>query len=278
MDFVAKTSVGSAGVNLNGSTAANNGTAVSLITTGSTITLAAGNNDVHGSVAISGISVSNVTQNSAVVHWTTSVPATSSVAYGSSIAYGFNAGSPGLATTHAVQLQTVFAGATIVHFSPSSIDAAGNSGIAADQTFKTSGYTVGVTVLSSGSRIVRGARVSVDGQTAITDSSGNAIVADVAPGVQKLKVNGGRTQFVAVQAVTGTAATQVQKFTVTAQSSPLVWYIVGGTVLLIVLVTGIVRYKRRAIIKAKAEQAGKEQKLEEALEHTEAKRKKPAKR
>jgi len=85
---------------------------------------------------ISNVQVVNITDSSALVTWDTDVPASSDATYGPTIAYGSTALTPGLVTSHAVQLNGLLR-STLYHFFVTSIDASSNAASGADGTFTT---------------------------------------------------------------------------------------------------------------------------------------------
>jgi hypothetical protein len=92
---------------------------------------------------ISNVAVVRVTSSSAIITWTTSEPATTQVEYGVTTAYGSLSGNTTLVQSHS-QLLTGLARGTTYHFRVRSIDAAGNTSVTADQTFRTArGYRYG---------------------------------------------------------------------------------------------------------------------------------------
>ncbi|MEM3738881.1 MAG: fibronectin type III domain-containing protein [Thermoplasmata archaeon] len=99
-------------------------------------TLSDGGNDTSPPV-ISNVAVSNITQDSATVTWTTDEPSTSVVEYGLDTNYGESADGPDGVTFHTVVL-TGLTPATTYHFRVSSKDAVGNTAESDDYTFTTS--------------------------------------------------------------------------------------------------------------------------------------------
>ncbi len=87
---------------------------------------------------ISNIQVTNITETSALVTWSTNEPSTSDVFYGTTVSYGFTANTTGYVTTHAVQLNGL-SPLTGYHFFVRSSDVAGNTTNSSDGTFTTSG-------------------------------------------------------------------------------------------------------------------------------------------
>jgi len=234
--FSAKTASGSATLNLSGSTVARAGAELETGADSAVVAFSA-NGVLANKVSITGISVTDVTVNSATVRWKTASPSTSSVDYGASAQYGLSAGSEQLTTDHVVKLAPVFGGHAIVHFAVTSRDASGSAGTSDDNSFTTAGYTISITVKSKDGKPLSGASVRVgdDAAKAKTDSSGVAVVDNVAPGNQKVVVNGGKAQFITVKSVRGAKAADVQKFALTAAPNSLLPRLLLG--LFVVLVT-----------------------------------------
>lgn len=82
------------------------------------------------------VGVNSVDLTSAIVTWTTNVPATSVVAYGTTSALGQAVSDPALTTSHHVVVSGLSAG-TVYHLQVSSADSAGNSASSADVPFVT---------------------------------------------------------------------------------------------------------------------------------------------
>ena len=85
---------------------------------------------------ISGLSVSAITNSTALITWTTNEPATSVVQYGTTTAYGQTAVDSILTTAHAVQLSGL-APVTTYNYRVRSTDGVGNERIGSNSTFKT---------------------------------------------------------------------------------------------------------------------------------------------
>lgn len=85
---------------------------------------------------ISNIQVSNITQTSATISWTTNENGDSVVNYGLDISYGSSAVGTTSTTTHPVNLSNL-ASRTTYHYKVSSTDNAGNKAESDDQTFTT---------------------------------------------------------------------------------------------------------------------------------------------
>jgi hypothetical protein len=99
--------------------------------------LVAGSGDIATGPSLSGIGASAVDGVSALVNWTTSIPADSQVDYGLSTAYGgTTVRNAAYVTSHSQPLSGLSAG-TMYHYRVRSRDAAGNQALSADQTFQT---------------------------------------------------------------------------------------------------------------------------------------------
>lgn len=85
---------------------------------------------------ISNIALSNITETSARVGWSTDEPSTSTVNYGQTPEYGSAQSEAALVTAHSVLL-TGLLGGTLYHFRVVSADASGNSAASTDQTLTT---------------------------------------------------------------------------------------------------------------------------------------------
>lgn len=86
---------------------------------------------------IQGVTVSGVTQTSAVVGWSTCSPASSSVSFGTTASYGTVVGSATLSATHSVMLSNLTPG-TLYHLAVSDADSTGTIVSGKDLTFTTS--------------------------------------------------------------------------------------------------------------------------------------------
>jgi len=86
---------------------------------------------------ISGVDVSNITETSASIIWTTGEPATSQIEYGKTTSYGSTTPwDEGLVTSHSISL-TGLEPNTTYHFRVRSKDKAGNEALSGDYTFAT---------------------------------------------------------------------------------------------------------------------------------------------
>ena len=91
--------------------------------------------------SIIGTVASGITQNSAMISWTTNEPATSQVIYGTTTSYGSTwptTADPTLITSHNIQLSGLSA-STTYHFAVRSKDASNNLGTSSDYVFTTTG-------------------------------------------------------------------------------------------------------------------------------------------
>jgi hypothetical protein len=252
--FTSKASSGSAVVDLTGSSTARNGSEVAATIGSATISFSA-NGTAANKVAISDVKVTEVTVNGGTISWKTTVPATSSVDYGSNTHYGFSAGTDALTTDHSVKLKPVFAGSDTVHFVVISRDAAGNTGTSGDSTFTTLGYTISILASSKSGKALSGASVRVGNSAVVkADSNGVATVNDVAPGSQKVVVNNGMTQFIAVKALNGAKAADVQKFELTAEPRSLFAGVLFAIIVLVAAAALITWLWKERAIKTKAPQ------------------------
>ena len=87
---------------------------------------------------ITNIQVSNITQTTAKITWTTDEPATSQVEYGKTESYGNQTTlDPDLVTSHSVNLSGLTVN-TLYHYRVKSKDASNNLAVSADKTFTTS--------------------------------------------------------------------------------------------------------------------------------------------
>jgi hypothetical protein len=85
---------------------------------------------------ISGISISDITSDSAMINWATDMPAESLVDYGLTSSYGSSSGDSGLKTAHKIALQNL-APDTAYHFRVTSRNEYGFASSSDDHTFKT---------------------------------------------------------------------------------------------------------------------------------------------
>ena len=97
---------------------------------------------------ISGLAVTDVSQTSVKVSWTTDEAATSVVNYGTTVSYGSTASSSSMVTSHSVDLTGLSANTTY-HYSIQSADADGNTTETNDNTFVSSKASTTVTVTTT---------------------------------------------------------------------------------------------------------------------------------
>jgi hypothetical protein len=87
---------------------------------------------------ISGVTVSDITETTVIVSWTTDEAATSQVEYGPTISYGsITSLDPTLVSSHHVKLSGLTKGTTY-HYRTQSKDAEGNEAVSDDSMFTTS--------------------------------------------------------------------------------------------------------------------------------------------
>lgn len=100
------------------------------------VAITSGGTDAFGPI-ISNISVSDVTDSSAKINWTTDEDSDSTVYYGTTDSYGSGKSDTSQTTSHGVTLTSLSANTTY-HFSVVSVDASGNSTTESDFTFASS--------------------------------------------------------------------------------------------------------------------------------------------
>jgi beta propeller repeat protein len=94
---------------------------------------------------ISNIAVSNITNNSTIITWTTDQSANSLVDYGATVLYGNTASDPAMTTSHSITLTNLTMGMTY-HFMVTSTNGYGLTSFSGDNTFTTTGpITITVT-------------------------------------------------------------------------------------------------------------------------------------
>lgn len=188
--FKAKASSGTAAIAFaSGSGVASNGTAILGATTGATVALKpvppaapaapAPPKDTTPPI-ISNVKAIDITSTTAAITWTTSEPATSEVSYGTNDKYGLNATTTGSVTDHKVVLDSALMKPGVTyHYKVRSVDPSGNVVAGDDQTFKTAGLSLTITVLDKNGKAVKGASVSFQKQTVTTDKNGKATFKDL---------------------------------------------------------------------------------------------------
>jgi hypothetical protein len=247
VSFTGKTDSGSAKVSLDGSAAANAGKKVDVTTSDTTVSLGASSGTPANTVSISGITVTNITLAGSVVQWKTAVAASGTVDYGTDRNYGFTASSADLSTDHKVDLGTKFVARDIVHYRITSVDAAGNRQVSADQTFTTLGYTVRITVLNTHKKPVSDASVVVgDSSTPAVQTSkdGVATITNVAAGSQRVTIDDKATHITVKRTA---SPTDIQPFTLVTTTKSSAGLFVGIIIVVLVLAgLGSVLYKKPA--------------------------------
>jgi hypothetical protein len=129
---------------------------------------------------LTGVAVSDLLTNSATVTWTTSEPATSEVDYGINTGYGLASGDNNLVTAHKVILNSALLSPGVkYHFVVKSVDPSGNAVAAQDQTFKTKGMSLAVTVVNQKKKALNGAKVELADSNGTTDKDGRVTITDL---------------------------------------------------------------------------------------------------
>jgi len=176
---------------------------------------------------ITDIAVSALTSGSATITWNTSEPASTEIDYGLTTGYGLVATDATLATSHSVVLNSpLIVPGTMYHFAIKNTDASGNRATSSDHQFTTKGATITLTIDDASGRPVKNAMVSFDSQTAITDASGHATIANLPIGniVGTITIQG--VQTVEVLRVTGlnpAGTPQEVSFRLAAHTSHTAW-------------------------------------------------------
>ena len=93
---------------------------------------------------ISNVQVTDITETTATITWTTDEPADSVVEYGTTTNYGYTKSDSTLVTSHSITLTGLSPGTTY-HFRVKSTDAAGNTAVSQDYTFTTQSSSGGGT-------------------------------------------------------------------------------------------------------------------------------------
>jgi len=161
------------------------------------------------------------------------------VEYGLTSAYGLTAQSDGLVTAHQVTLgaQYITQGTTY-YLQVLSATATGASATGGAQQFTATGFAVTIRVVDRHNKPIKGATVTVDGQSEITSSAGVATFPNLPAGSQKLVIKSGRSSTnstITVGKVSPKTGTyQLQAFTLTAaRGGSLVPYIVVAVIALL---------------------------------------------
>jgi|GEM_PF-1449198 len=191
---------------------------------------------------ISDISITNITGSSAVISWHTNVPSTSVVNYGLDTTYGLLVQNPTLTTAHQISLGSpALAQGTHYFLKVSSATATGASNTSNSQEFTTTGFTVTIRVVDAHGKLVKGAKVFLNGQTEKTNSAGIVTLTNVPAGAQtvSITINGKITRrTITVTSNSTSGSTKLQQFSLSAArgaTNPL-YYII--TILIIFMATG----------------------------------------
>jgi hypothetical protein len=132
---------------------------------------------------LEGISVSDIGKNTATITWTTSKPATSEINYGITANYDLAGGNGKMTTSHKVVLSSeLIVAGTTYHFSVKSVDNDGNVSTSADQTFRTKGVDVEVTVIDQSKKVISGATVKLGDISGKTGDNGRVLLKDMPVG------------------------------------------------------------------------------------------------
>lgn len=191
---------------------------------------------------ISGLTISDITDTSAIIRWQTNVPATSMVQFGLSDKYGQTVVADGLTITHEVIIKAPYlAQGSTYYIQAISTSADGVSSSSAPQKFFTKGFSITLQILDEDNQPLANATVICAGRTLRTDSAGNVTCDNVPAGTQKITVQSDGATTVRTITVgkrdphTGTYAPQ--KFSLTAASGkPTNAYLVFGLAILLVVV------------------------------------------
>lgn len=199
---------------------------------------------VSGAPVISDVSVSNIGINTATVSWTTSTPSSSEVDYGNDTHYVLTAVNNKLVTSHKVALSSdLLSPGVKYHFAVKSVDSSGRAAASGDQTFKTKGATLVVTVIDQHKKPVPQAKVSVGDATGVTDNNGQATLTDLAIGKTVGVVNYKGKQTVVnlvIKPITSSSDVQKATLTIKKQSSHIL-FIILPLLLLAVVVAWVLR-------------------------------------
>lgn len=182
--------------------------------------------------SLSGIAVSKVTTGSATITWTTSEAATSEIDYGLATGYGLSAVDGNDVTAHTMVLNSpLIVPGTTYHFIVKATDTNGNTAASTDYHFTTLGAKVVVTVLDAHTnKPLAGATITFDGQTATTDSAGQATLDNLPIGttIGTVTIDGQQTiETIRVTAVNPNGTPLNVSFKLTAQHTVPQWLITG---------------------------------------------------
>ncbi|MGD0284340.1 MAG: hypothetical protein ABSB12_01970 [Candidatus Saccharimonadales bacterium] len=138
---------------------------------------------------ISDVKISNITAVSADVSWQTDVAATTVVEYGLNNNFGLTAQTTGLTTDHTVTLSDpALMPDTTYYLQVMSATTNSAPASSAVQQFTTTNLIVTVQVVGSNNKPIEGAKVVVDGQSQVTNSTGTASFQKLPVGPQKVSI------------------------------------------------------------------------------------------
>jgi len=141
-------------------------------------------------LVVTDVQTQNVTPTSATITWKTSIPTISEVDWGASTQYGLTVSDSALATKHSVTVESpLLSPGVTYHFITRNDDQNGTVAISNDGSFTAPGTQLQVKVVNhASSQPISGAEVSWNDVTATTDSSGQAILANLPAGNETIVV------------------------------------------------------------------------------------------
>lgn len=148
--------------------------------------------------------------------------ATSVVKYGLTSKYGLTTQNNTFVTTHQLTISAPnLSAATNYLFEVESVNNGGVGNTSVAQSFTTLGFPVTIRVVDAYGQVVKGATVTVGGQSQTTNSSGIATFANTPPGAQKVTIkigNASTTRAITVNGSTSTSGTasSLQQFSLSA--------------------------------------------------------------
>ena len=200
-------------------------------------------------LTISGVSVSNLTFNTAAINWKTSAPASSEVDYGLNTRYGLSAASEVLTTSHTLSLNPQFlVPGTEYHFIVKSVDASSNEASSQDATFRTKGILLTVTVINQNKKVVKGAVVSLDNMSGTTNKNGQTVFSNLPAGKQAVSVLfNGKTTKTKVTIVSASSTKSSQAVTIkinTGNQLLWLWIALAGVAIIALAIVGKILLRR----------------------------------
>ena len=202
---------------------------------------------------ISDIKVTNIKDNSATISWTTNIPTDSSIQYGLDSKYGLFLSDNTLTTTHQINLgQPYLTKGTSYFYTIISKTTTGTSASSSPQQFTTTGFDITISVVDANGKPIVGAKVTEDGQTGITDSSGNVTFHNIPAGNNNVLIKFGNvttTKSLSVGKLDPKSGTYMSQHFVLASArgtSNNIYYIISVIAL---IAAGITLYLSRNFIK-----------------------------